>query len=97
MRPNNSVLSSIDEFRQSRLGFDILNGIDTAKLYPYTGSKKVSGRKEEGEQKENTGDEKEFSTFLWCAKHTIFLMPTQLLRPQLRLQFFGRAKIGRLG
>ena len=43
MWPNNSVLGGIDEFRQSRLGFDILNGIDTAKLYPYTGSKKVSG------------------------------------------------------
>ena len=60
MWPNNSVLDGIDEFRQSRLGFDILNGIDTAKLYPYTGSKKVSGRKGEEEQKENTGDEKEF-------------------------------------
>lgn len=66
MWPNNSVLGGIDEFRQSRLGFDILNGIDTAKLYPYTGSKKVSGRKGEEEQKENTGDEKGFSTFLWC-------------------------------
>lgn len=29
------------------LGFDILNGIDTAKLYPYTGSKIVSGGKGE--------------------------------------------------
>ena len=47
MWPYNSVLGGIDEFRQSRLGFDILNGIDTAKLYPYTGSKKVSGRKGE--------------------------------------------------
>ena len=47
MYPDNSVLSSIDEFRQSRLGFGILNGMDTAKLYPYTGSKKVSGRKGE--------------------------------------------------
>ena len=33
MRLRNSVLDSIDEFRQSRLDFDILNGIDTAKLY----------------------------------------------------------------
>ena len=60
IRLRNSVLGDIDEFRQSRLGFDILNGIDTAKLYPYTGSKKVSGRKGEEEQKENTGDEKGF-------------------------------------
>lgn len=72
MWPNNSVLGGIDEFRQSRLGFDILNGIDTAKLYPYTGSKKVSGRKGEEEQKENTGDEKGFSTFLWCVYSPLF-------------------------
>ena len=46
MWSNNSVLGGIDEFRQSRLGFDILNGIDTAKLYPYTGSKKYREEKE---------------------------------------------------
>ena len=34
--------------------------------------------------------EKEFTTSLWRAKHTIFLIPTQLLYPQLRLLFYGR-------
>ena len=55
MWPYNSVLGGIDEFRQSRLGFDILNGIDTAKLYPYTGSKKVSGREEKKDKKKTQG------------------------------------------
>ena len=41
-----------------------------------------------GRKEENTGDEKGFTTSLWCAKHTIFLIPTQLLYP-LRLLFYA--------
>lgn len=38
------------------------------------------------EKKKNTGDEKGFSTSLWSF--------TTSSHPQLRLQFFGRTKIG---
>lgn len=53
--------------------------------------------KENRRIKENTGDEKVFTTSLWRAKHTIFLMPTQLLHPQLRLLFFRKAIIWKAG